>query len=58
MVHLVQLMKHEPKTEKIVVRVEQKILGRATALAAAWSMTISGAIRRLIIEAKLPKEQK
>lgn len=49
-------MKHEVKTEKIVVRVEQKLLEKAERLAVAWSTSISGAVRRLLIEAKLPKE--
>lgn len=45
-----------PKSEQILLRVEKPVKEKLEKLASAWSMSLSGTVRRLIIEAKIPKE--
>lgn len=44
-----------PKDANLVVRVDDAIRNKLERLALAWSVTLSGAVRRLILEAKISK---
>jgi len=46
-------MKQNLKTEQIILRVEKPVREKLERLAESWSMSLSGTVRRLIIEAKV-----
>ncbi len=49
------MIKPTQKDKNLVVRVDSNVHAKLERLAAAWSTTLSGAVRRAILEAKMPK---